>query len=210
MALLGPHPAWTTLLCANDLSAGLISSDNDSKLFGPVNERREPQAPKRAQHNEGNGRPFMKSRRRLPSSSLMGIIVVVLLLLFFGMDELIASCCAGMTTMTTTGPSSSSSWRGGGGPRNFRVVGGGLAGMAVTYHLLQLAAQQQPHRMEQRPIRIEVVDPHPVGMGGASAVAGGYVLGFFFCVCVWRCCRCRCSDRQGLRQYICYSRSSFQ
>jgi hypothetical protein len=107
----------------------------------------------------------MKSRRRLPSSSsFVGIIVVVLLLLF-GMDELVASCSAGMTT-TTTGR--------GVGPRNFRVVGGGLAGLGLTYHLLKLAQQQ--HRMDRQPIRIEVVDPHPVGMGGASAVAGGYVL----------------------------------
>lgn len=50
--------------------------------------------------------------------------------------------------------------------RNFRVVGGGLAGLGVTYHLLRGAKQ---------PIRIQVVDQSRIGQGGASAVAGGYV-----------------------------------
>ncbi|GAX13514.1 hypothetical protein FisN_27Lu010 [Fistulifera solaris] len=43
------------------------------------------------------------------------------------------------------------------------VIGGGMAGLAVTYHLLS----QGP------PSRIQVFDKAPVGNGGASAVAGG-------------------------------------
>jgi hypothetical protein len=56
--------------------------------------------------------------------------------------------------------------------RKFRVFGGALAGLGVTYPLLQLAQRWQ------QPIHIEVVDHKAVGTGGASAVAGGYVFGF--------------------------------
>ncbi|GAX20490.1 hypothetical protein FisN_24Hu260 [Fistulifera solaris] len=44
------------------------------------------------------------------------------------------------------------------------VIGGGMAGLAVTYHLL---SQGRP------PHSIQVFDKAPVGQGGASAVAGG-------------------------------------
>jgi NADPH-dependent 2,4-dienoyl-CoA reductase/sulfur reductase-like enzyme len=45
------------------------------------------------------------------------------------------------------------------------VYGGGLAGLSVAYHLLQLPAVWD----------VTIVDPQPVGTGGASAIAGGYV-----------------------------------
>jgi FAD dependent oxidoreductase len=48
------------------------------------------------------------------------------------------------------------------------VVGGGLAGLSVTYHLLQKS---------RTPLSIDIWDREAtVGTGGASAVAGGYVL----------------------------------
>jgi len=43
------------------------------------------------------------------------------------------------------------------------VYGGGLAGLATTFHLLQEG------------VSVDIVDPCAVGTGGASAVAGGYV-----------------------------------
>jgi glycine/D-amino acid oxidase-like deaminating enzyme len=64
-------------------------------------------------------------------------------------------------------------------PRKFRIVGGGLAGLGLTYHLLKLAHDQQHQHQQNRErptgIQIEVLDQHRVGTGGASAVAGGYV-----------------------------------
>ncbi len=48
--------------------------------------------------------------------------------------------------------------------QSITVIGGGMAGLAVTYHLL---SQGHPGRM------IQVFDKAPVGKGGASAVAGG-------------------------------------
>jgi ribulose 1,5-bisphosphate synthetase/thiazole synthase len=48
------------------------------------------------------------------------------------------------------------------------VVGGGLAGLSVTYHLL---------KRSRTPLSIAIWDREAtVGTGGASAVAGGYVV----------------------------------
>ena len=49
--------------------------------------------------------------------------------------------------------------------RRVAVIGGGLAGLSTTYHLLELCSNTE----------VTVWDPHPVGTGGASSVAGGYV-----------------------------------
>jgi flavin-dependent dehydrogenase len=51
------------------------------------------------------------------------------------------------------------------------VYGGGLAGLSLSYHLLQLPTQWD----------LTIVDTHPVGTGGASAIAGGYVHFDFIC-----------------------------
>lgn len=52
--------------------------------------------------------------------------------------------------------------------RSITVVGGGLAGLSVVYHLLDQTTQ---------PLSITVRDKcSQPGLGGASAVAGGYVL----------------------------------
>lgn len=56
--------------------------------------------------------------------------------------------------------------------RNFRVVGGGLAGLGVTYHLLRDAASFR------QPVHVQLIDEHGIGQGGASAVAGGYVVSY--------------------------------
>jgi ribulose 1,5-bisphosphate synthetase/thiazole synthase len=68
------------------------------------------------------------------------------------------------------------------------VVGGGLAGLSVTYHLLQKS---------RTPLSIDIWDREAtVGTGGASAVAGGYVLSesdFSTIVCV-HCARCIVRD----------------
>lgn len=49
------------------------------------------------------------------------------------------------------------------------IVGGGLAGLSTAYHLLQKTQRSGPL------VEICVFDNHPVGTGGASAIAGGYV-----------------------------------
>lgn len=47
------------------------------------------------------------------------------------------------------------------------VVGGGMAGLAVTYHLLNQT------RGDASPLRITIVDSHQVGCGGATAAMAG-------------------------------------
>jgi glycine/D-amino acid oxidase-like deaminating enzyme len=76
-------------------------------------------------------------------------------------------------------------------PETVAIVGGGLAGLATAYHLLghHEAFQRQLQRRQRaaaggansaqsadiRSLAVTVYDTHPVGTGGASAVAGGYV-----------------------------------
>lgn len=54
-------------------------------------------------------------------------------------------------------------------PTRVAVVGGGLAGLSVSYHLSHAC-------------HVTIIDPCRVGCGGASAVAGGYVLYSYTCV----------------------------
>ncbi len=44
------------------------------------------------------------------------------------------------------------------------IVGGGLAGLSTAYHLLEQATNS---------LHVTIWDKEPVGVGGASAVAGG-------------------------------------
>jgi FAD dependent oxidoreductase len=52
------------------------------------------------------------------------------------------------------------------------IVGGGLAGLSTAFHLLQ----QRQERKITSPLELTILDKCQVGMGGASTVAGGYVL----------------------------------
>lgn len=59
-------------------------------------------------------------------------------------------------------------------PQNIAVVGGGLAGLAVTYHLLNSTARYARKRgFDSETIRVTIFDPMPPGEGGASAAAAG-------------------------------------
>lgn len=59
-------------------------------------------------------------------------------------------------------------------PKNIAVIGGGLAGLAVTYHLLHSTARIARKRdFPHTDIRVTVFDPCPAGTGGASAAAAG-------------------------------------
>ena len=49
--------------------------------------------------------------------------------------------------------------------RRVAIVGGGMAGLSVAYHLIN---QAEPHTLD-----ITIIDKASVGEGGASAVAGG-------------------------------------
>jgi hypothetical protein len=49
------------------------------------------------------------------------------------------------------------------------IIGGGLAGLSTAYHLLEKIHE----RNDQHSVELTVLDTHNVGMGGASAVAGG-------------------------------------
>lgn len=51
-------------------------------------------------------------------------------------------------------------------PQNIAIVGGGLAGLSTAYHLLQKSPDA----------KITIFDKDAPGCGGASAVAGGYVV----------------------------------
>jgi len=56
--------------------------------------------------------------------------------------------------------------------RKIAIVGGGLAGLSVAWHLLE-------HQQIQQQLSITILDrAASAGIGGASAVAGGYVLTF--------------------------------
>jgi len=60
-------------------------------------------------------------------------------------------------------------------PPQISIVGGGLAGLSTAYHFLT--------RVDNCDAVVTIYDKFPVGKGGASAVAGGYVLldiTFFF------------------------------
>lgn len=48
-------------------------------------------------------------------------------------------------------------------PKNVAIVGGGLAGLSTTYHLLKKGEN----------LRITIFDKSEPGQGGASSVAGG-------------------------------------
>lgn len=52
-------------------------------------------------------------------------------------------------------------------PKKIAVIGGGLAGLATVFHLLD----KQPEA-----VHVTVFDKAQVGTGGASSVAGGYVV----------------------------------
>ena len=78
--------------------------------------------------------------------------------------------------------SSSSTLQHNNSPRHIRILGGGLAGLSMAYHLLSLLQQQQqPSRFD-----ITIYDTaHEIGTGGASAVAGGYVVILCISSCVY-------------------------
>ena len=54
------------------------------------------------------------------------------------------------------------------------VVGGGLAGLSTTYHLLDKTGGAATVSSDKH-VQVTVFDRAPVGTTGASAVAGGYV-----------------------------------
>ena len=66
-------------------------------------------------------------------------------------------------------------------PRHIRILGGGLAGLSMAYHLLSLQQQHPSPRFD-----ITIYDTaHEIGTGGASAVAGGYVVILCISSCVY-------------------------
>ena len=54
-------------------------------------------------------------------------------------------------------------------PRSVAIIGGGLAGLAVTYHLMELTK----HLDESSPCTVMILDEAEVGEGGASGAMGG-------------------------------------
>lgn len=59
-------------------------------------------------------------------------------------------------------------------PRRIAVVGAGLAGLAVTYHLLNSTARYARKRsFDHTSLRITIFDPVHPGTGGASSAAAG-------------------------------------
>jgi hypothetical protein len=54
--------------------------------------------------------------------------------------------------------------------RRIAIVGGGLAGLSVAFHLLTQTKERQAHSHQ---FEITIIDKAPPGQGGASAVAGG-------------------------------------
>lgn len=64
-------------------------------------------------------------------------------------------------------------------PAKIAVLGGGLAGLAVVYHLLHSTARFARKRgFDSTTLQISIFDPHEVGCGGASAAAAGLLHGF--------------------------------
>lgn len=59
-------------------------------------------------------------------------------------------------------------------PNRIAIVGGGLAGLAATYHLLHSTQRWARKRdFNASDLSITIFDPSPVGAGGASAAAAG-------------------------------------
>lgn len=62
-------------------------------------------------------------------------------------------------------------------PLRIAIVGGGLAGLSTAFHFIQkkliAITNNDNDRFHHRPLHIIILDPYPVGMGGASSVAGG-------------------------------------
>jgi len=56
---------------------------------------------------------------------------------------------------------------------NVAIVGGGLAGLSVAYHLLKKTTATNKDRTTSPFLRLTIFDKAPVGTGGASSVAGG-------------------------------------
>ncbi len=54
-------------------------------------------------------------------------------------------------------------------PKNVAIVGGGLAGLSTTYHLLKKSKDEG----EGENLHITIFDKAEPGQGGASSVAGG-------------------------------------
>jgi len=71
-------------------------------------------------------------------------------------------------------------------PLKIGIVGGGLAGLSTAFHLLEKKSN----------VHVTILDKAPVGKGGASSVAGGYVQSAHSC----------CSSTTSMKNtHICYS-----
>ena len=62
------------------------------------------------------------------------------------------------------------------------VVGGALAGLSTTHHLIEQASKK--NNDNNADIQVTVFDRAPVGTAGASAVAGGYVFGIHISIVI--------------------------
>ena len=90
-------------------------------------------------------------------------------------------------------------------PRHIRILGGGLAGLSMAYHLLALQQQQPPSQPSPR-FDITIYDTaHEIGTGGASAVAGGYVVILCIYIYILRICDSCALAVNDDSIYICYS-----
>lgn len=81
-------------------------------------------------------------------------------------------------------------------PRNIAIVGGGLAGLSTAFHLLE-QANQSNGSTRGGPLKITILDKASgPGTGGASAVAGGYVIILLInaFVCVFVCVTTRVKE----------------
>ncbi len=64
-------------------------------------------------------------------------------------------------------------------PRHIAIVGGGLAGLSTAWFLLKKSIEHNSkveQQQRQQHIRITIIDKALPGRGGASSVAGGYVV----------------------------------
>ena len=71
--------------------------------------------------------------------------------------------------------------------KNIAIIGGGLAGLSTAFHLIE---QQSSKNGSSRggPLKITILDKASgPGTGGASAVAGGYVIILLLFLCVFVC-----------------------